>query len=80
MEVYDDDADNEKKGKCSYCEDGYYLDSNNICKKPTTVSLCKSYYYDEDKCSECQNGYYFDDESNQCLEISIENCEYQDSA
>ena len=80
MDVYDDDADNEKKGKCSYCEDGYYLDSNNNCKKPTTIPLCKSYYYDKDKCSECQNGYYFDDESNQCIDITIGNCEYQYSA
>ena len=27
-----------------------------------------------------KNGYYVDYDSNQCLEISIENCEYQDSA
>lgn len=82
MGVYANDEENGVlQGKCSYCENGYYLDSSNNCQKSTTVSKCKYYYSsNEDKCSECEDGYYVDDDNNQCLENTIENCEYQDSA
>lgn len=51
------------KGKCSRCEDGYYLGETD--KKCTKVEYCSMSSYGV--CQKCNIDYYLDKKQNKCL-------------
>ena len=69
-------------GKCSKCEDGYYLTDNKTCSSyPDEIILNCLIYISEKKCQACLENYYF--KSGTCTAIlgtdEISNCSKYDN-
>lgn len=75
----------ENADKCTSCEDGYYLDTNNACHScnescltcsgPNTCLSCKSpNYLQGDKCVTICNTGYFQNNNNRKCEKCMDNC------
>lgn len=75
----------ENKDKCTSCEYGFYLDTNNVCHScnescltcsgPNTCLSCKSpNYLQGDKCVTICNTGYFQNNNNRKCEKCMDNC------